>query len=72
MKASKNDVSVLITGETGTGKELFAKAIHENSQRRKNDFIIVDCAALPEDLVESVLFGHTKGAFTSADSDKLG
>lgn len=72
LKASKNDVSVLITGETGTGKELFAKAIHENSLRRKNDFIIVDCAALPEDLVESVLFGHTKGAFTSADSDKLG
>lgn len=72
LKASKNDVSVLITGETGTGKELFAKAIHENSRRRKNDFIIVDCAALPEELVESVLFGHTKGAFTSADSDKLG
>lgn len=71
-KASKNDVSVLITGETGTGKELFAKAIHENSSRRKNDFIIVDCAALPEDLVESILFGHTKGAFTGADSYKMG
>ena len=71
-KASQNDISVLITGETGTGKELFAKAIHENSGRKKNNFIIVDCAALPGDLVESVLFGHTKGAFTGADSDKIG
>ena len=71
-KASKNDMAILITGETGTGKELFAKAIHENSSRRENQFVIVDCAALPEDLVESVLFGHTKGAFTSADSDKSG
>jgi two-component system, NtrC family, response regulator len=72
LKASKNDVSVMITGDTGTGKELFAKSIHENSRRRKEDFIIVDCAALPEDLVESMLLGHTKGAFTGADSDKLG
>ncbi len=71
-KASNNDVPVLITGETGTGKELIAKAIHENSRRNNNDFIVVDCAALPEHLVESVLFGHTKGAFTGADSDKIG
>ena len=71
-KASNNNAPVLITGETGTGKELFAKAIHENSRRNKNDFIVVDCAALPEHLVESVLFGHSKGAFTSADSDKTG
>ncbi len=71
-KASNNDVPILITGETGTGKELFAKAIHENSLRYKNDFIVVDCAALPEHLVESVLFGHSKGAFTGADSDKMG
>jgi two-component system NtrC family response regulator len=71
-KASNNDVPILITGETGTGKELFAKAIHENSIRRQNDFIVVDCAALPEHLVESVLFGHSKGAFTGADSDKMG
>ncbi|MCK5310495.1 MAG: sigma-54-dependent Fis family transcriptional regulator [Desulfobacteraceae bacterium] len=70
--ASNNDSPVLITGETGTGKELFAKAIHENSSRNKNDFIVVDCAALPEHLVESVLFGHSKGAFTSADSNKTG
>ncbi len=71
-KVSNNDVSVLITGETGTGKELFAKAIHENSVRRKNEFIIVDCAALPENLVESVLFGHVRGAFTGADTDSVG
>jgi two-component system NtrC family response regulator len=71
-KASNNDVPILITGETGTGKELIAKAIHENSLRHENDFIVVDCAALPEHLVESVLFGHSKGAFTGADSDKTG
>jgi len=71
-KASNNDAAILITGETGTGKELFAKAIHENSLRYPNDFIVVDCAALPEHLVESVLFGHSKGAFTGADSDKVG
>ena len=71
-KASNNNIPILISGETGTGKELFAKAIHENSMRHKNDFIVVDCAALPEHLVESVLFGHSKGAFTGADSDKIG
>ncbi len=70
--ASKNDIPVLITGETGTGKELFARAIHENSTRKKNDLIILDCAALPENLVESLLFGHVKGAFTGADSDRVG
>jgi len=72
VKASKNDVPVLITGETGTGKELFAKALHKNSLRARNNFIVVDCASLPEHLVESVLFGHVKGAFTSADSDRTG
>ncbi len=71
-KASNNDVPILITGETGTGKELFAKAIHENSLRHQNNFIVVDCAALPEHLVETVLFGHSKGAFTGADADKTG
>ncbi len=71
-KASNNDVPVLVTGETGTGKELFAKAIHENSPRQPNNFIVVDCAALPENLVESALFGHKKGAFTGADTDKAG
>lgn len=72
LKVSQNDVPVLITGETGTGKELFAKAVHENSRRHQNNFVVVDCTSLPEHLVESVLFGHSKGAFTGADSDKTG
>jgi two-component system, NtrC family, response regulator len=66
------DVSVLITGATGTGKELFAKAIHENSARAEKNFVVVDCAALPETLIESILFGHVKGAFTSAEKQQNG
>ena len=72
LKASSSNVAVLITGETGTGKELFAKAIHKNSDQKEHGFIVVDCAALPEHLVESTLFGHAKGAFTGAESDKTG
>ena len=66
------DTGVLITGETGTGKEVFARAIHNNSCRAKGPFVVVDCASLPENLVESILFGHVKGAFTGAVSDRKG
>ena len=71
-RASDSNANALITGETGTGKELFARAIHNNSSRCRNDFVVVDCAALPETLVESVLFGHEKGAFTGADRSQQG
>ncbi|MGD9948998.1 MAG: sigma-54-dependent transcriptional regulator [Desulfobulbus sp.] len=66
------ETGVLITGETGTGKEVFARAIHTNSGRAKGPFVVVDCASLPENLVESILFGHVKGAFTGATSDRKG
>jgi two-component system, NtrC family, response regulator len=71
-RAAASDISVLITGETGTGKELFARAIHNNSHRAEANFVIVDCTALPETLVESILFGHERGAFTGADKTKEG
>ncbi|MDD5009575.1 MAG: sigma-54 dependent transcriptional regulator [Syntrophorhabdaceae bacterium] len=70
--ALNGDANVLITGETGTGKELFAWAIHNNSFRSQKSFVVVDCAALPETLVESILFGHEKGAFTGADKVRDG
>ncbi len=70
--AASNDINVLITGETGTGKELFSQALHDNSNRSEKPFVVVDCASLPDTLIESTLFGHVKGAFTGADRAQEG
>ncbi|MFT5699178.1 MAG: two-component system NtrC family response regulator [Desulforhopalus sp.] len=66
-QAAHNDSNVLITGETGTGKEVFAQTLHANSKRSLQPLIVVDCASLPQNLIESALFGHVKGSFTGAD-----
>jgi two-component system, NtrC family, response regulator len=71
-QATVSDANVLVTGETGTGKELFSWAVHANSPRAEKNFVVVDCASLPETIVESVLFGHERGAFTGADRSKPG
>ena len=71
-KVSKSDSSVLITGESGTGKELIAKAIHKNSSRKKGPLVVINCGAIPGELLESELFGHEKGAFTGAIDSRKG
>ncbi|MEW6456969.1 MAG: sigma-54 dependent transcriptional regulator [Acidobacteriota bacterium] len=69
---SKADVDILLQGETGVGKEMFAEAIHNESKRKEKRFVVVDCTSIPEKLFESELFGHKKGSFTDAHEDKEG
>jgi DNA-binding NtrC family response regulator len=71
-KVAPMDVSVIIQGETGTGKELAARAIHDHSARKPGPFVVIDCGAIPENLIESELFGHEKGAFTGAHQSRPG
>jgi len=72
LKAARSDANILITGETGTGKELFASTIHSKSSRENKTFVVVDCTSFTESLVESTLFGHLKGSFTGAQQDRQG
>ncbi len=71
-KVAPSDLTVLITGETGTGKEMVARALHNSSPRRKKPFVVLDCGSIPRELIESTLFGHEKGSFTGAIGQHLG
>src|SRR5690606_15048526 len=71
-KARNSDINVLIEGESGTGKELIARAIHFNGNRKERPFVVINCAAIPRELLESELFGHERGSFTGAVDRKIG
>ena len=71
-RVAGTDATVLLEGESGTGKELVARALHEQSDRRGGNFVPINCAAIPKDLIESELFGHEKGSFTDAKVQKKG